>query len=456
MAQHKLTAKFIETLPDAPTGSSRTYYDTEARGLALRVTGTGYKSFLFCYGFQGREYRMPLAEYVPGCKALDKAREKATELRAQVKAGSNPYAEVAQKRITDRDERRAERERIEREAAERIAAEEAEQAKLTFDQLTAVYEKKHARHKRSHKATMQRIRRYLTPVWGDRKVESLGKVDAKKILEPIRAAGKKAELQHVRSLISGIFSFAIGEDLYDAENPCSKLKKQDNDALDPRERALETPQELRLLWALTDTARRARLAPDVAEGLRFMLLTGCRPGEAGGLRWSELDLDAATWTKPRNVVGRSKTKRPDVIPLMPPLVAMLRARQGNGSPYVWPSGRSRRRANGGGAGYLTPAKLAAGLRDVRPLMERLGIEVFKPHDIRATVATGLGKLLVPPHIIEGVLNHAKKGVTNKHYMMYQYLPEKREALERWLAFLDTVVAGDQKPATVASIERMAA
>lgn len=449
MAKLKLTAKHIDAMQPARKGSSRTDYDTTVQGFAIRVTGTGYKSFLFCYGKDGKEYRMPLGPYVPGTGAVDRYRTQAETLRSQVKQGGNPVDEAAHKSIIEDAARRAEAEEIERNDAEAEAARLVEEQKLTFDQLADRYITEHASKNRSHKATARRIDRYLRPVWGSRKVETLGKADAKRILNPIRAAGKKAEQLHVRALISGIFTFAIAEDLYVGNNPCAQLKKHDSDALDARDRALQTPQELRALWALTDTTRRrARLSRDVAEGLRFVFLTGCRPGEAGGLRWSELDLDAAEWTKPRSEVGRSKTGRPDVIPLVPPLVAMLRARQGNDSPFVWPSGRSKRVANGGGPGALTPAMMAAGLRSVRPLLARMGVETFKPHDVRSTVATGLGRLQVAPHIIERILNHAKKGVTTKHYMFYEYLPEKRDALERWLAHLESVTSTSRDAARV--------
>ena len=52
------------------------------------------------------------------------------------------------------------------------------------------------------------------------------------------------------------------------------------------------------------------------------MLLGNRRQEVGGIRWSELDLDAGIWTLPG---ARSKNHRAHVIPLPPTALAMIRA-----------------------------------------------------------------------------------------------------------------------------------
>ena len=70
-----------------------------------------------------------------------------------------------------------------------------------------------------------------------------------------------------------------------------------------------------------------------------------------------------------------------------------------------------------------------------------GMAPWTLHDIRRTVATGMARLGVAPHIIEAVLNHisgSKAGVAGI-YNLYAYEAEKKEALERWAIHLLALV-----------------
>ena len=63
------------------------------------------------------------------------------------------------------------------------------------------------------------------------------------------------------------------------------------------------------------------------------------------------------------------------------------------------------------------------------------------HDIRRTVATGMAKLKIPPHIIEKVLNHStgSLGGVAGIYNKYEYLDEMREALSLWEIHLSKTI-----------------
>jgi integrase len=68
-----------------------------------------------------------------------------------------------------------------------------------------------------------------------------------------------------------------------------------------------------------------------------------------------------------------------------------------------------------------------------------GLEPWTIHDLRRTVGTGLGKLGVSRFIIGRILNHADRTVTGI-YDRYEYLDEKRHALEAWGAYLTNLIA----------------
>jgi integrase len=79
---------------------------------------------------------------------------------------------------------------------------------------------------------------------------------------------------------------------------------------------------------------------------------------------------------------------------------------------------------------ITEVRSEAGLPDLEP---------WTIHDLRRTVGTGLGRLGVSRFIIARVLNHADRTVTGI-YDRYEYLDEKRHALEAWGQYLKNLIA----------------
>jgi integrase len=65
---------------------------------------------------------------------------------------------------------------------------------------------------------------------------------------------------------------------------------------------------------------------------------------------------------------------------------------------------------------------------------KLGIAPFTLHDLRRTCRTGLARLKIEPHIAERVLNHAQERIAGT-YDVYNYLDEKRAALDKWATHL---------------------
>ena len=62
------------------------------------------------------------------------------------------------------------------------------------------------------------------------------------------------------------------------------------------------------------------------------------------------------------------------------------------------------------------------------------------HDLRRTMRTGFGRIGVPPHIAELLINHVKGGA-QAVYDRYSYEAEKRDALLRWADHVLAVVEG---------------
>ena len=421
-----ITDKYLKSIELPPPGRSRLDYDTDPhyRGFAVCVTAAGSISFRCVYTTPQGESRRHVFGHFPAM-SVSVARKEFARLRLLIDQGGDPAgAKVDAKKQAE-------------EARERDARE------ITVGQLCEKYIAEHAAHKRSGKEDERRINRQIIPRWGDRKAKSITRADVQDLLADLYDAGKNAEAQHCRALVSKIFNFARGHRKIDIEdNPCFGLPKvEKHQKVRARSRALITPQELRLFWHVT-SGRRSWVAsmPQVeADCLRFMLLTACRPSEAAELPWSEIDLEANGWTLHAD---RSKNGEAHWVPLLPEARAIL-LRYWNDDPrvrgaYVFPGPRG---------GSQSENRLANVMRRVCARMERLSarygvpFEKVTPHDLRRTVETGMAKERVPKEHRDRVLNHKDSSVGGMHYNVHDYADEKREALEKWARRLDTMLTG---------------
>ena len=82
--------------------------------------------------------------------------------------------------------------------------------------------------------------------------------------------------------------------------------------------------------------------------------------------------------------------------------------------------------------------------------KRVTLPDFVNHDIRRTVRTHLSALKIGEEVREAVLAHVRPGIKGV-YDQYQYLDEKREALELWGARLRSIV--EPPPANVVKLDK---
>src|SRR5262245_54083225 len=112
------------------------------------------------------------------------------------------------------------------------------------------------------------------------------------------------------------------------------------------------------------------------------MLTGQRPEEIGGLRWSEIDVTRGLLILPP---GRTKNKRKAELPISKQVRAILeRQPKRDGRNVVFGP------RDGGFSGW-SDSKAA--------LDERLKLKDWHLHDLRRSCATGMAELGVLPHII---------------------------------------------------------
>jgi integrase len=156
------------------------------------------------------------------------------------------------------------------------------------------------------------------------------------------------------------------------------------------------------------------------------MLTGCRAGEIGGLRFGEIRDGVIVLP-----ADRVKNKRAHLVPLAVPAQAVLAGWTKRYGDFVFAHVGFRSWSYG--KQQLDARLAAAGVQ----------LEPWTVHDLRRSVATGMGEIGIQPHIVEAVLNHVsghKAGIAGV-YNRATYGKERRAALAMWADHLLAAVEG---------------
>ncbi len=82
-------------------------------------------------------------------------------------------------------------------------------------------------------------------------------------------------------------------------------------------------------------------------------------------------------------------------------------------------------------------------RSVTQAIERLrtrhGLAPFTPRDLRRTCTTHWARIEIQPSVRFQLQNRAPSDIEAKHYNLYDGMPEKRAALEKWERELERIV-----------------
>jgi hypothetical protein len=189
-----------------------------------------------------------------------------------------------------------------------------------------------------------------------------------------------------------------------------------------RKRTL-TDDELRTVWLATD-----QLTGHFKEIVRLLILMGQRRGETAALQDLYYSDNQQTVTLPGEI---TKNGREHTFPVGPMAVEILarNIRKERPSSLLFQAVGSDNPFNGW-------SKCKAELDKLAPIVP------WTLHDLRRTFRTTLGRLKVRPDIAERLVNHiSARTEMEETYDLYTYLPEMREAMEKWEVFLQTIIGG---------------
>jgi integrase len=418
-----LTAKFVEAVKPAPSARSE-YPDEIVRGLSLRITPEGVKTWSLRYRSKaGARRRLTIGGY-PAISLAD-AREKAIQALSKLASDVDPVEE--------------------RKAQVRAAKEKRVE---TMADLWAFFTDHMMKALRPSSAsyyawTWEKI---LKPRFSTLALEGVSKQHVRRALREIGAEVGTTTANRVQQLLSRLFNIAVEEGML-AANPIAGMGKLFEEK--SRDRVL-SEDELRRFWRALETApddRSVQISWHMCQVLKLCLLTCQRAGEVSAIHAREIDWKARTWTIPAD---RVKNGRTHVVPLSEAAMAVLDAcfavntaranlfrttETPDPDGYAFPSPRDPEKP-------ITRLSLSLGMQRLR---EWAGLDDVSPHDLRRTGATYMAseRCRVLTEVIARVLNHSFEGPkVTAIYNRYDYVAEKRAALDAWAKALAEIVGRD--------------
>ncbi|MGD9729902.1 MAG: tyrosine-type recombinase/integrase, partial [Nitrospiraceae bacterium] len=205
-----------------------------------------------------------------------------------------------------------------------------------------------------------------------------------------------------------------------------------------RERNLDE-RELAACWKALDALPLVQ-----RQTLRFNLALACqRPKQLLRADWTVFDLKEGTLLL-KDSKGRGGS-RDHLLPLTSFALEQLKPLQELNAlaPFPFTSDGKRR---------LALETLSNAISDVsKALKKSHGVSVFQLRDLRRTAETMLQRLGVDREVRAHLLSHGRTtGVQGKHYERWHFLPEKKQALEKWALELRRITEG--KPAKVVKLK----
>lgn len=416
----------------APTRDEGRYIVFEGRdGLGIRVSPTGKKTFVKSYRFGAKTKLWTIGDFP--AYSLHEAREFLANGMDMLRRGLDPSVQ-----------------------SKAIKLAKVKSAQLTFGNLADEFLANHIASEttisnyreclynyvfQSKKAPRKDGKSYSGHKyfdWSNVPAEDITREDIKSILKSITDNGITRRANLTRTALKGVWDYAIAEELV-TYYPMAAIKDPAKKTRGTRSLSIS---EIPVFWhgLLKIRSHKTVLA------LRLILLLARRETEVCGAKWSEFDLKAGEWFIPvkRELNGvmissglkvhESMEHLVDGLMVALPLQAIEMLKKwkkvtGNWE-HVFP-------------GEYNPSK-PHNRRALSTALYRnwksIGLsESIVPHDLRRSATTHLSRLKISPHIKARITAHSVGDSVQQTYDRYEYLDEKREAMEIWSAEVQRLI-----------------
>ncbi|KAA9001613.1 site-specific integrase [Affinibrenneria salicis] len=375
-------------------------------GLYLRIAGCS-RAWVLCVAMGSRinkagktvprRLNMGLGPYQD--VSLAEARDRARELRKQIRNGVDPLQEKHARKALQ--ETLARKQKTFRECAEAVLDIKGNELK----------NKKHVAQWRSTLET------YAYPVIGDKAVSVITKADLLAILEPIWLT-KNETASRVRGRIETVMDYAKAKEYFEGDNPAAwkgmlkPLLPMPSKVQTKKHHAALSYSEISPFMA--ELRKRTGIS---ARALEFSILAVARSGEIRGAEWCEIDLDAKTWVIP---AGRMKAGKEHRVPLSDTAVALLKALpRFADNPLVFPAPRG---------GQLSDMSLTA-------VLKRMGRSGLTQHGFRSTFREWAGETTsYQREVIEHALAHQLADKAEAAYQRGTLWPKRVALMDDWTTY----------------------
>jgi integrase len=331
--------------------------------------------------------------------SLATAREKARQIREQIRQGNDPVQQAQAARAGLR----------------------ADQAKLLkFSEAAREYIASLApswsnpKHAKQYSSTLET---YAYPVMGELPVKDIEVAHVIQVLRPIWTT-KTETASRLRGRIEGVLDWATVAGYREGLNPArwrghldkmlprpSRVSKVEHHEAVPHAEVGEFMVNLREAVGMG------------ARALEFAILNASRSGEVRGAVWDEIDLRAATWTIPGDRMKAGKEHR---VPLSVTAIALLKA-----LPRI------------AGSSLVFPGTKGSALSDMTltAVMRRMGTSAV-PHGFRSTFRDWAAEQTAhPSEVVELALAHTIGNKVEAAYRRGDLFEKRRRLMEDWTAFL---------------------
>jgi integrase len=409
MGHKRLTDRTLHALKPAKEGVHYDVWDKGFPAFGVRVSETGRKTFVLIARYPGSKNPTRRALGAYGKLTLDDAKEKARTWIRLLERGIDPAVAEEQERLAA----------LRKQENTFLAVAEG----FIADKLPT---------ERKGREVERDIRRDLIPQWGKRPVTEIITRDIRDLVKA-KAKTAPAQARNLLGIIKRLFSWAVEEDCYGlAGSPADGLRPSKIIGEKITSQRVLSDAELFALWRAAE-----RTPYPHGPVYRLLILSALRLNEAADASESEFDFRNRLWTIPaERMKGKNGKARPHVVPLTAEMLGLLeklpRFKNGkylfsttSGVSPVWMSDKVKKRIDD------------RMLRTLRALAKRRGDDPRKVelphwtnHDIRRTVRSGLSRLKITEEAREAMLAHVRPGIKGV-YDHYDYLDEKRDALEKW-------------------------
>lgn len=382
------------------------YLINEGNGFCLRVSPQGTKTWFYRYKFDGKEKWLTIGHFPT--MGVAEARKCFNEFWETRSSGQDPESIIHQRQIQKNNTIRT--------------------------MVVEWYENYILKHRKQPQQIKQQINADIIPLLGKLELRKIQTRDITRALDTIVKRGSPVHANKVLSTLKQAFNYAVnrGELL---TNPTENLRARDIGGVEKSKERHLTLDEIRTLWQFLDSSHHI-LSLQIKSAIKIILLTGIRTGEIRLATWSEFNFEQSLWTIPPE---HSKTALAMQIHLTPQVILLLKELQNRSSSNYVLAGQDSN----------FPLSDKAISKAVSRIQDRVGIPYWTAHDLRRTFATQLGQTLnIDPVVIEKCLGHKMPKIMAT-YNKNEMLPQRKDALEQWAAFIEHLIGEERKISLVA-------